>query len=176
MSFAADTEWQRVEVYSSALLIKGELEIEPPLRLSDEVNRLQDYFMLRNTLAEPLMTSYPVVSTEETSCYVARASIVMILPVGGPPQHNLAMWRQKVKRQVVLNTTAFSMAADVHLEPHEDLRTRFDRFPLDFLPITSVSSVLVASLSGGGSGSEPQTLQREFALVNPASIVSFTER
>jgi hypothetical protein len=175
MNLAADTEWQRVEVYSSSLRIKGELEIEPPLRLSDEVNRLPDYFTLRNTLAEPLLTSYPVVSSEEPVCHVARSSIVMILPVGGPPQHNHAMWKQKVKRQVVLNTTAFSMAADIHLEPREDLRTRFDRFPLDFLPITSVSAVLVASLSGGSEGA-PQTLQREFALVNPASVVSFAER
>jgi hypothetical protein len=66
------------------------------------------------------------------------------------------------------------MAADVHLEPNEDLRLHFDRYPRDFLPITRVSAIMVASLSGMPEGTQPQTLQREFALVNPAAIVSFS--
>jgi hypothetical protein len=176
MSQSASTEWQKVEVYSEGLRITGEMEIEPPLRLSDEANRLQEWVNLRDTLTEPLLTSYPVVSSQEESTYVARASIVMILPEGGPPQHNPMMWKEKIRHQVVLNTTAFSMAADIHLEPGEDLRKHFDRYPRDFLPITRVSAIVVASLTGLPEGTPPQTLQREFALVNPAAIVSFSQR
>lgn len=174
MSSSLTTEWQRVEVYSDSLRIKGEMEIEPPLRLSDEVNRLQDFLTLRNSVTEPLMTNYPVVSTNEANCNIARGSIVMILPVGGPPQHNAAMWKEKVRHQIVLNTTAFSMAADVHLDGNEDLLGHFQRYPEDFLPLTRVSAVVVASLSGNSGGGQPQTLQREFALVNPLAIVSFS--
>jgi hypothetical protein len=176
MTQSPATEWQQVEVYSGTLRIRGEMEIEPPLRLSDEANRLQEFVTLRNTLTEPLMTSYPVVSTQEENSHVARATIVMILPEGGPPQHNPMMWKEKIRHQVVLNTTAFSMAADVHLEPNESLLTHFDRYPRDFLPITRVSAIVVASLSGMPPGTPPQTLQREFALVNPAAIVSFSQR
>ncbi len=175
MGESVSTEWQKVEVYSNALRITGEMEIEPPLRLSDESNRLQDWVNLRNTLTEPLMTSYPVVSSQEENSHISRASIVMILPDGGPPQHNPMMWKEKIRHQVVLNTTAFSMSADVHLEPNEDLPKHFERYPRDFLPITRVSAIVVASLSGMPKGTPPQTLQREFALVNPAAIVSFSQ-
>ncbi|HEV3234864.1 MAG TPA: hypothetical protein VG329_09985 [Candidatus Dormibacteraeota bacterium] len=175
MSQSRTTEWQRVELYSEELRITGEMEIEPPLRLSDEANRLQDWVSLRNTLTEPMLSSYPVVSSEEANSSVARASIVMILPEGGPPQHNPMMWKEKIRHQIVLNTTAFSMAADVHLEPNEDLRLHFERYPRDFLPITRVSAIMVASLSGMPPGTPPRTLQREFALVNPAAIVSFSQ-
>jgi hypothetical protein len=176
MSQSGATEWQKVEVYSEGLRITGEMEIEPPLRLSDEANRLNEWVKLRNTLTEPMLTSYPVVSSEEETSFVARASIVMILPEGGPPQQNPMMWKEKIRHQIVLNTTAFSMAADVHLEPNEDLRKHFDRYPRDFLPVTRVSAIVVASLSGLPPGTPPQTLQREFALVNPAAIVSFSQR
>ena len=176
MSQSAATEWLRVEVYSGYLRLTGEMEIEPPLRLSDEANRLQEWVNLRNTLTEPLLTSYPVVSPQEENSYVARSEIVMILPEGGPPQHNPMMWKEKIRHQVVLNTTAFSMAADVHLEPNEDLHKHFERYPRDFLPITRVSAIVVASLTGLPAGTPPQTWQREFALVNPAAIVSFSQR
>ena len=176
MSSGQTTEWQRVELYSGALRITGEMEIEPPLRLSDEVNRLHEFVTLRNTVTEPVMTAYPVVSTTEPNSTVARSSIIMVLPDGGPPQHNPMMWKEKIRHQIVLNTTAFSMAADVHLEPNEDLLKHFDRYPRDFLPITRVSAIVVASLNGMPDGSPPQTLQREFALVNPASLVSFSQR
>jgi hypothetical protein len=170
------SEWQGVEVYSSSLRILGEMEIQPPFRLSDEVNRLLEYLTLRNTITEPLITSYPVVSTQEQNSTIAKASVVMILPQAGPPQHNPMMWKEKIRHQIVLNTTAFSMAADVHLEPKLDLLTHFQRNPRDFLPITRVSAIVVASLGGMPAGSPPQTLQRDFALVNPAAIVSFSVR
>ena len=64
---------------------------------------------------------------------------------------------------------------DVHLEPRVSLAQHLERNPREFLPVTSVSAVIVASLAGGPSGS-PQTLQRDFALVNPLNIVSFSVR
>ena len=165
----------QVEVYSMFLRIRGAMDIRPPLRLSDEVNRLEDYLHLQNTVTEPLLSSYPVVSTEEANTSVAKGAVVMITAEGGPPQHNPQMWHEKIRHSVVLNTTAFSLAADVHLEPRVSLASQLQRNSREFLPLTRVSAVVVASLAAGGSD-KPQTLQREFALVNPASIVSFSVR
>lgn len=165
----------RVEVYSTFLRIRGSMLIQPPLRLSDEVNRLQDYLQLQNTTTEPLLSSYPVVSAEESNTTIAKSAVVMITAETGPPQHNPMMWKEKIRHQVVLNTTAFALAADVHLEPRVSLALHLERNPREFLPVTRVSAVVVASLAGGPAG-KPQTLQREFALVNPVSIVSFSVR
>lgn len=164
-------EWQVVEVYSTFLRIRGEMLIAPPLRLSDEVNRLGEFLELRNTTAEPVVTSYPVVSTTETNTTIAKASIVMLLPDGGPPQANSMMWREKIRHQVVLNTTAFSLAADVHLDARETLLNRVEHGPREFIPLTRISAVIVASMAG-----TPQTFTRDFALLNPASIISFSDR
>jgi hypothetical protein len=173
---AADLDVAQIEVYSTFLRIRGEMRIQPPLRLSDEVNRLLDYLQLQNTTTEPLLSSYPVVSAQESNTTIAKHAVVMITTETGPPQHNPMMWKEKIRHQIVLNTTAFSMAADVHLEPKVDLLTHFQRNPRDFLPITRVSAIVVASLGGMPAGSPPQTLQRDFALVNPVSIVSFSVR
>ena len=56
------------------------------------------------------------------------------------------------------------------------LLTHLERNTAEFLPVTRVSAVVVASLTGQAEGTPPQTLQREFALVNPNSIVSFSVR
>ena len=165
----------QVEVYSTFLRIRGGMEIRPPLRLSDEVNRLQDYLELNDTTTEPLLTSYPVVSPRETNTTIAKAAVVMITAETGPPQHNPAMWKEKVRHHVVLNTTAFALAADLHLEPRISLAQHLAFSPREFLPITRVTAVVVASLAGS-SNAQPQTLQRDFALVNPANIVSFSVR
>jgi hypothetical protein len=100
----------------------------------------------------------------------------MILPGGEQAGQNRMMWREKVRHQVVLNTTAFSMATDVHLEPRISLLTHLQRSQRDFLPVTRVSAVLVASLTGIAEGTPPQTMERAFALVNPRHIVSFSVR
>jgi hypothetical protein len=165
----------RIEVYSTFLRIRGDMQIQPPLRLSDEVNRLLDYLQLQNTTTEPLLSSYPVVSAQESNTTIAKQAVVMITTETGPPQHNPMMWKEKIRHQVVLNTTAFALAADVHLEPRVSLALHLERNPREFLPVTRVSAVVVASLAGV-TGSQPQTLQRDFALVNPASIVSFSVR
>ena len=154
----------RVEVYSTFLRIRGLMRIQPPLRLSDEVNRVMEYLELEQTTTEPLLSSYPVVSATESNTTIAKSAVVMITAETGPPQHNPMMWKEKIRHQVVLNTTAFALAADVHLEPRLTLAMHFERNPREFLPVTRVSAVIVASLQGGPDG-KPQTLQREFALV-----------
>lgn len=150
--------------------------ISPPMRLSDEVNRLLDYLELRNTTTEPLLSTYPVVSPTETNTTIEKDRVVMILAQESDKGYNPLMWKEKILHHVVLNTTAFSMAADVHLEPRTTLLTHFQRNPRDFLPVTRVSAVVVASLTGMPQGTPPQTIQRTFALVNPANIVSFSVR
>jgi hypothetical protein len=177
MSEGTGSDWQSVEIFSTFLRIRGEMMISQPLRLSDEVNRLTDYLQLRNTTTEPLLATYPVVSPTEATTTIQKASVVMILPEdAGNNQDHPMMWREKVRHQVVLNTTAFSMAADVHLEPRVTLLTHLERSAWEFLPVTRVSAVLVASLTGQPQGTPPQTLQRDFALVNPKTIVSFSVR
>jgi hypothetical protein len=172
----AGPEWQLVELYSTFLRIQGELLIEPPLRLTDEVNRMSDHLELRNTTTEPLLSTYPVVSPVEALTTIEKASIVMVLPEARESDRGQMMWKEKVRYQVVINTTAFSMACDVHLEPRVSLLTHLQRYEREFLPVTRMSAVAVASLIGLAPGAEPQTLQRDFALVNPRNIVSFSVR
>ena len=175
MQEISDLPIVRVEVYSTFLRFRGSLRIQPPLRLSDEFNRLVDHIELDDTTAEPLMSSYPVVSDQESHTAIARSAVVMVTVEGGSPQQNSMMWMEKIRHQVVIHTTAFALAADVHLEPRVSLATHLERNPRDFLSLTRVSAVVIASLSGG-PGSKPQTMQRDFALVNPANIVSFSVR
>ena len=163
-------------MYSTFLRILGELLIEPPLRLSDEVNRLVDYLELRNTTTGPLLSTYPIVSPVENNTTIAKASIVLILPEADEASRGQMMWREKVRHQVVLNTTAFSMVCDVHLEPRVSLITHLQRYDREFLPVTRMAAVAVASMMGLAPGAQPQTLQRDFALVNPRNIVSFSVR
>jgi len=175
MQIRSDLPIARIEVCSTFLRIRGSLRIQPPFRLSDEVNRLVDYLELEDTTTEPLMSTYPVVSAQESNTTIAKSAVVLVTVESGSPQHNPMMWMEKIRHQVVLNTTAFSLAADVHLEPRVSLAMHLGRNPRDFLSVTRVSAVVVASLSGGPGG-KPQTMQRDFALVNPANIVSFSVR
>jgi hypothetical protein len=171
-----DGDWRPIEVYSASLRIRGYIEVLPGQRLTDEVNRLQDYLELHNTLTDPLLASYPVVSTKEAQTSVAKKSVVMIVPadpVGERPADsaNPVLRRPKEQHRVVINTTAFSLAAEVHLDPNLRLLDHLLRNGDQFLPVTRVGAVMLASL-----GTTPQTMQHAFALVNPAAIVSFSDR
>jgi hypothetical protein len=164
-----------VEVYSTFLRIRGEMNLLPGQRVSDEVNRLVEYLELHNTVTEPLLSSYPVVSPQESNTTIAKSSIVLIVPEeqngSKGADGNRILWREKARYHVVLNTTAFALSADLHLDPKVSLLDQLQRSEREFIPLTRVSAVVVASLGG-----TPQTLQREFALVNPASVVSFSVR
>ena len=168
-------EWQAVEVYSTFLRIRGYLRMLPGQRLSDAVNRNEDFLELHNTITEPLLASYPVVSPQESNSTIAKSSVVMVIPGTEPDpgteSTNPGLRVQKVAHHVILNTTAFALSADIHLEGRVSLLDHLRRSGQEFLPVTRVSAVLVASLGG-----TPQALQRGFALVNPVSIVSFSVR
>jgi hypothetical protein len=117
-----------------------------------------------------------VVSPVESNTTIEKASIVLIVPESNQTGQSQMMWKEKVRHQVILNTTAFSMSCDVHLEPRISLLTHLERSEREFLPVTRMSAVAVASLMGLAPGAQPQTLQREFALVNPRNLVSFSVR
>jgi hypothetical protein len=167
------TYWRPIEVYATFMKVVGEIEVAPPHRLTDVVNRVGDYVELRNAIAEPLSVNYPVLSRREERTTIAKQSVILVAPreqvgdiVGNP-----AMWREKVSQPAAIQTVAFSMVADVHLEPRHTLRDQLERYRTDFLPVTNVSALWVASLTA-----ETHALQRAFALLNPATILSFSER
>ncbi|HEV3230953.1 MAG TPA: hypothetical protein VG245_01735 [Candidatus Dormibacteraeota bacterium] len=163
--------WQLVEVYSTFLRIRGQIRIMPGARLSDEVNRLERFMTIYNTITEPLVSSYPVVSPQEANSTIAKASVVMVVPEQDAYESNRALWKEKVRHQIVLNTTAFAMTAEIHLEPKITLGQHIERTANEFLPLTRINAIVVASLGG-----TPQTFTRHFALVNPASLVSYSVR
>jgi len=165
--------WRPVEVYATFMKVAGEIEVLPPNRLSDVVNQVGDFLELRNAAAEPLSVNYPVLSQREERTVIAKQSVILVSPreqvgdiVGNP-----AMWREKVCVPAAIHTVAFSMVADVHLEPRHSLRDQLEHFRTDFLPVTNLSALWVAALGG-----ETHALQRAFALLNPAAILSFSER
>ena len=166
--------WRAVEVYGSFMRVVGEIEVAPPNRLTDVVNRVGEFVDLRNAVAEPLAINYPVLSKREPRTTVAKQSVILVCPrdqVGDSAAGNPAMWREKIAQPAAIHTQAFSMVADVHLEPRQTLQDVLERYRTDFLPVTNVSALWVASLNG-----ETHSLQRAFALLNPASILGFSER
>ena len=166
------SDWRALEIYATFMKVTGDLEVIGHERLTDSVNRFGDYLQLRNSRAEPLSVNYPVISRMEEKTTIAKAAVVMVCPVedleGGG---NAQMWREKDVQPVSINTVAFSLVADVHLEPRRSLQDQLERFRGDFLPVTNVSALWVAAL-----GSETHALQRPFALLNPATILSFSQR
>ena len=165
--------WRPVEVYATFMKVVGEIEVAPPHRLTDVVNRVGDFVELRNAVAEPLSVNYPVLSKREDRATIAKQSVILVAPREqvGDSAGNPALWREKVVQPVAIHTVAFSMVADVHLEPRQTLRDQLERYRTDFLPVTNVSALWVASLTA-----ETHALQRAFALLNPATILSFSER
>lgn len=167
------TYWRPVEVYASFMRVTGEIEVVPPNRLTDVVNRVGDYVELRDGVAEPLSVNYPVLSKREARITIAKQSVILVCPRDqvGDPAGNPAMWREKVAQPAAIHTQAFSMVADVHLEPRRGLRDLLERYRPDFVPVTNVSALWVAGLNA-----ETHALQRSFALLNPAAILGFSER
>lgn len=165
--------WRPVEVFATFMKVTGEIEVMPPHRLTDVVNQVGDYLELRGSVAEPMSVNYPVLSHREERTVIAKQSVILVSPKEqvGDVVGNPAMWREKVCQPAAIHTVAFSMVADVHLEPRHTLRDQLERYRTDFLPVTNVSALWVASL-----GAETHALQRGFALLNPAAILSFSER
>lgn len=165
------SDWTKVEIYATFMKLSGEMEIVRPDRLSDSINRFGSFIQLRNARAEPLSVSYPVLSRLEPRTVIAKSSVILICPIDEAHDGLSAMWREKVAQAASINTQAFSLVGDVHLEPRHSLEDQLERYPGDFIPVTNVSALWVTALS-----SETHALQRPFALLNPESILSFSLR
>jgi hypothetical protein len=165
------SNWTRVEVYATFLKLSGEIEVVRPDRLTDSVNRFGQYIQLRNTRAEPLSVNYPVISRLEPRTTIAKSAVILLCPLEESSEGNSAMWREKVAQPAAINTSAFSLVGDVHLDQRHSLQDHMERYPGDFLPITNLSALWVTAIS-----SETHAVQRPFALLNPATILSFSHR
>ncbi|MBV9100722.1 MAG: hypothetical protein JOZ46_10655 [Candidatus Dormibacteraeota bacterium] len=163
--------WREVEVYGTFIKVTGELEILGVDRLSDSVNRYGAFLTIRNCRSEPLSVNYPVLSRMEPSMTVAKAGIILVCPVDDSTPGLSAMWREMVAHSASINTAAFALVGDVHLAPGQDLQDHLERHPGDFLPVTNLSALWITTIT-----SETHALQRPFALLNPASILSFALR
>ena len=166
------SDWRGLEIYATFMKVTGELEVIGHERLTDSINSFGDYMHLRNARAEPLSENSPVISRIEERTTVAKAAMIMVCPIedledGG----NRRMWREKDIQPVSISTAAFTLVADVHVEPRRSLQDQLERFRGDFLPVTNVSALWVAALE-----SETHALQRPFALLNPSAILSFSQR
>jgi hypothetical protein len=168
--------YRAVEVYGAFMRISGEIEVLPPQRLTDVVNHLGDYLELRAACTEPLSVNHPVLSKRSEHATVAKSSIVLLCPrdplVLDDDQRGFAgLRREKERVPMAITTGVISMIADVHLEPRHTLRDHLERYRGDFLPLTNLSALWV-----GSAAPETLALQRAFALLNPASILTFATR
>ncbi len=165
------SHWRTLEIYAIFLRVTGDLDIVRPDRVSDAVNRFGDYLHLRDGRAEPLSASYPILSRTEPVVTVAKAAVVLICPLDDAGDGNPALWREKIAQPASIHTQAFSMVGDVHVEPRHTLQDHLERFPGDFIPVTNVSALWATAIDSG-----THSVQRPFALLNPAAIVSFSLR
>lgn len=164
--------WTQVEVYATFMKLTGEMEVTRPDRLSDVVNRAGRYLSLRDTRAEPLSVNYPVLSRVEPRTTIARSAVILLCPLEEPEARPTPEFRRsKAVHQAVFNSAAFSLVGDIHVDHGQTLEQHLETHPDDFLPLTNVSALWVPALS-----SETSTVQRPFALLNPAAILSFSER
>ena len=172
MEGKAVSGWIQVEVYATFMKLTGEMEVTRPDRLSDVVNHAGRYLSLRDTRAEPLSVNYPVLSRVEPRTTIARSAVILLCPVAEPAAGpRTEARRSKAVHQAVFNSVAFSLVGDIHVDPGQTLEQLLEAHPDDFLPLTNVSALWVPALS-----SETSTVQRPFALLNPAAILSFSER
>lgn len=168
----AISRWTEVEVYATFMKLTGEMEVAHFDRLSDSVNHAERYLTLRNSRAEPLSVNYPVLSRVEPLTTIAKSAVILLCPLEEPEGEPApGARRAKLAHQVVFNSIAFSLVGDIHLEPRQTLQEHLEAHPHDFLPLTNVSALWVTAIS-----SETNTVQRAFALLNPAAILSFSDR
>jgi hypothetical protein len=161
-----------VELYATFMKLTGEIDVVGPDRLSDSINHPGRFLTLRNTRAEPLSVNYPVLSRVEARTTIAKSAVILLCPLEEPgPAPESERRREKLRRQAAFNTMAFSLVGDIHLDPGQSLRDHLEAHPVDFLPLTNVSALWVTALS-----SETHAVQRRFALLNPATILSFSDR
>lgn len=160
-----------VEVFAAFVKVSGHLEMVRPHRLTDSVNRGGEFLHLHDAEVQPLAPGCPVLSSAGSLTTVARSEAILICPLGEGREGNPTMWREKQRQPVAITTFAYSLVGDVHLEPRHTLQDQLERFRGDFIPITAVSALWIAAI-----GTQTQAVQRPFALLNPAAILSFSLR
>jgi hypothetical protein len=166
------SRWTEVEVYATYIKLTGEVEVTGSDRLSDVVNGSGRYLSLRDTRAEPLSVNYPVLSRVEPRTTIAKSAVILLCPLEEAERERMpGTHRAKLSHQAVFNSVAFSLVGDIHLDPGQTLEQQLEAHPGDFLPLTNVSALWVTALS-----EETSAVQRVFALLNPAAILSFSER
>ncbi|HVS41955.1 MAG TPA: hypothetical protein VMU20_06750 [Candidatus Dormibacteraeota bacterium] len=160
---------RRVEIYTSFLRLSGELEGLADERLTDLVSVPGPCLELCNAAVEPVTEHHLRLGQGVERLSVVKASISLVCPrdvVEEAARHREA-WREKERVSVQLNSQAFSMVCEVHLEPGGELEDHLCGNGVGFVPVTNLSALW---LSGPG---EPRAVQRGFGLVNSAYLVGF---
>jgi hypothetical protein len=113
-----------------------------------------------------------VLSRVEPRTTIAKSAVILLCPLEEAEREpSPGAHRTKHSHQAVFNSVAFSLVGDIHLEPGQTLQEQLEAHPGDFLRLTNVSALWVTALSA-----ETGAVQRVFALLNPAAILSFSER
>jgi hypothetical protein len=162
------SRWRRVEIYTTFLKLTGEVEGSPDERLTDLVAGPGPVVELCDAAVEPL-TEHHLLTRGVQRLSVVKAAISLVCPsdqVGETARHREA-WREKQRVSVQLNSQAFSMLGEVHLEPGATLEEHLCSTDTALVPVTNLSALW---LSAPG---EPRAVQRGFALINCAHLVSF---
>jgi hypothetical protein len=170
------SDWRALEIYATFMKVTGELEVIGHERLTDSINRFGDYMHLRNARSEPLSENSPVISRIEERTTVAKAAMIMVCPVedledGG----NRRMWREKDIQPVSISTAAFTLVADVHVEPRHSLQDQLERFRGDFLP----GDRRLGALGGGprvGNPCPAAALRAAQPVSDPQLLAALTAR
>jgi hypothetical protein len=163
------SDWRRVEIYTAFLRMSGELEGPAEERLTDIVSVPDLCLELRDATVEPVTEHRLRLGQGMERLSVVKSSISLVCPrdvVAEAARHREA-WREKERVPVQLNSQAFSMLCEVHLEPGCGLEDHLCGDGGGFVPVTNLSALW---LSGPG---EPRAVQRGFALVNSAYLVGF---
>ncbi len=163
------SQWRRVEIYTTFLKLTGELEGAAERRLTDLVAAPGPVLELRAAAVEAAIDHQRRMGDDVQRISVVKTAISLVCPrdqVGQAARHREA-WREKERVAVQLNAQAFSMRGEVHLEPGASLDDHLSGEGASFVPVTNLSALWLA---GGG---EPRAVQRGFAVLNCATLVSF---
>jgi hypothetical protein len=162
------SRWRRVEIYTTFLKLTGEIAGPADERLTDLVAGPGPVLELRDAAVEPV-SEHHVLTRGVERLSVVKAAISLVSPsdqVGETARHREA-WREKARVAVQLNAQAFSMLCEVHLEPGAALEDHLCSTGTALVPVTNLSALWLSTPG------EPRAVQRGFALVNCAYLVSF---
>ncbi len=162
------SQWHRVEIYTTFLKLSGELEGAAERRLTDLVAAPGPVLDLRAAVVEAAIDHQHRVGDDGQRLSVVKSAISLVCPrdqVGQAARHREA-WREKERVAVRLNAQAFSMRGEVHLEPGVSLDDHLSGETAPFVPVTNLAALWL-------SGGEPRAVQRGFAVLNCAALVSF---